>query len=141
MENVTIQSLTPKKQGIGKTGKPWTITEFTLSDGRKVDSFDAFALGESADVEIVPNADARYNATMKRVNQKKNDFLNQKNAEIGQKILANTDTKDQRITMLSCISSACTFYQQREADEGTVHNFAKSLFALAMNHKQDQLPF
>lgn len=140
MEHVTIQSLTPKKQGVGKTGKPWTITEFTLSDNRKVDSFDAFALGESADVEITPNADPRYNASMKRV-KKQNDFVNQKNAETSQKILGNADLKDQRITMLSCISSACVFYQQRSANEDTVEQFAKKLFALALNHKQDSMPF
>lgn len=140
MENVTIKSFTPKKQGVGKTGKPWTITEFTLSDNRKVDSFDAFALGESADVEIVANADPRYNSTMKRI-KKQNDFVNQKNADTSQKVLANADIKDQRITMLSCISSACTFYQQREANEEIVIAFAHKLFSEALNHKQDALPF
>lgn len=141
METVTITAFAPKKQGVGKSGKPWTITEFTLSDGRKVDSFDAFAQGETAEVEITPNADIRYNDNMKRFKKKTDDFKNAANANVSQKILANADTKDQRITMLSCISSACTFYQQREANEATIESFAKKLFALALNHKENDLPF
>jgi len=141
-ESVTVVSVVPKKQG-AKNGKAWTISSVTLEDGRVIDSFDAFKPGETTDVIVTPNANPQYADTMKRAKQAANDFVNHKNAETANKVLATNNEKDERITMLSCISSACNYYAQRgPANEAEVVEFAKKLFNLAIEPKgKDRLPF
>lgn len=140
METVTIQTVTPKKTG-AKNGKPWVISECLLADGRKVDTFDSFAPGEVVEVTITPNAkDPSYNAQMKKAGKKQSDWQNLKNAEQANKALDNNNVKEQRITMLACQKSAAIFYQQRQANEQTMMDFAKKLFDQA-NKGIDDLPF
>jgi hypothetical protein len=141
METVTIQSVTPKKTG-AKNGKPWTISEVIIADGRKFDSFDSFTVGESANVDITPNANTQYNANMKRAKSAGQANAGTfKNAEVANKAIEANIAKDERISMLSCISSACTYYAQREqANEEKVIAFAKKLFDVAVK-RVDELPF
>lgn len=141
MEQVTIQSIIPKKTG-AKNGKPWTISEVTLADGRKCDTFDSFAIGQVADVDITPNANPQYNANLKKAKSASQaNASNFKNAEIANKAIDANIAKDERISMLSCISSACNFYAQRElGTEDKVILFAERLFQLAIK-RVDQLPF
>lgn len=147
METVTITSVTAKKTG-AKNGKPWTISEVTLSDGRKVDSFDSFVAGEEVSVEITPNANPQYNANMKKAKAAgQANAATFRNAEVANKAIEANATKDKRITMLSCISSAANLYSQRTVDFNggtitvdTVCAAAKKFFALAMEEKDD-LPF
>jgi hypothetical protein len=64
-----------------------------------------------------------------------------KNAEIANKAIEANIAKDERISMLSCISSACTYYAQREqGSEDKVIAFAKRLFETAVK-RVDDLPF
>lgn len=133
---VTIKKVTPKKQGV-KNGRAWTISEVELEDGRTVDTFDSFKPGDSAEVEITENG--KYNPSMKRT-KRQSDYQDFKNADTASKVLSNESDKEQRITMLSCISSACNFYQQRQGSEEMVMEFSKKLFSQAMA-KNDQLPF
>ena len=141
-EQVTVVATAPKKQGV-KNGKAWTISAVTLEDGRILDSFDAFKVGETAEVIITPNANPQYADTMKKAKQASTDWQNHKAAETGNKILATNNEKDERISMLSCISSACNYYAQRgQANETEVMEFAKKLFKLATEPKGlDKLPF
>lgn len=147
MENVTIQSVIAKKTG-AKNGKPWTISEVTLSDGRKVDSFDSFVNGETVDVEIIPNANPQYNATMKKAKSAgQAHAANFKNAEVANKAIDYNNTKDLRITMLSCISSAATFYAERSTSlsgSPLKHSDILELASAFFNHatqEKDTLPF
>lgn len=141
MENVTIQNIVAKKTG-AKNGKPWTIFEVTTIDGRKFDSFDSFTIGEAAEVEVMPNAkNPAYNATIRKPKSSgQANAGNFKNAETANKAIDANIAKDERISMLSCISSAANFYQQREGSEEKVMNFAKRLFDLATK-RVDDLPF
>lgn len=141
MEQVTIQSIVPKKTG-AKNGKPWTISEVTLSDGRKCDTFDSFAAGQVVDVDITPNANPQYNANLKKSKSAAQaNASNFKNAEVANKAIEANIAKDERISMLSCISSSCTYYAQRgQANEQQVIDFAKKLFDLAVKREGD-LPF
>jgi len=139
METVQIKSIVAKKTG-AKNGKPWTIFGVTLADGRELDTFDKFTEGESVQVEIIANANPQYNDTMKRPKSAQQNASNFRNAEVANKAIDFNIQKDERISMLSCISSSCTFYQQREADEDKVMTFAKRLFDLAVN-RTDVLPF
>lgn len=140
MEQVTIQSVTAKKTG-AKNGKPWTISEVVTTDGRKFDTFDTFTIGESASVDITPNANPQYNANLKRAKSaSQSNAANFKNAEVANKAIEANIAKDERISMLSCISSACNFYQQREASEEKVIAFAERLFKVAIK-RTDDLPF
>lgn len=140
MENVTIQSITAKKTG-AKNGKPWTISEVTLADGRKCDTFDTFTIGVSVDVEITPNANPQYNANLKKAKSAAQaNASNFKNAEVANKAIEANIVKDERISMLSCISSSANFYQQRQGTEQQVMDFAKKLFDLAVK-RVDDLPF
>lgn len=140
METITIQNIVAKKTG-AKNGKPWTISEVTLLDGRVCDTFDTFAIGQSVDVDITPNANPQYNANLKKAKSAgQANAGNFKNAEVANKAIDANIAKDERISMLSCISSAANFYQQREATEEKVLNFAKRLFDLAVK-RVDDLPF
>jgi hypothetical protein len=141
MEQVTIQSVTAKKTG-AKNGKPWTISEVTTSDGRKFDTFDTFTAGESANVDITPNANPQYIPNIKRAKSAgQMNAGNFKNAEVANKAIEANIAKDERISMLSCISSACTYYAQRgQANEEQVISFAKKLFDVAVK-RVDDLPF
>lgn len=147
MEKVTIQSVTAKKTG-AKNGKPWVISEVTLSDGRKFDSFDTFINGETADVDIVPNPNPQYNASIKKAKSAgQANASNFKNAEVANKAIEANITKEKRITMLSCISSAANLYAHRSADlnggtltADTVCATAMKFFNLAMK-QEDDLPF
>lgn len=140
METITIQSVTAKKTG-AKNGKPWTISEVTTTDGRKFDSFDTFKQGESVDVDVTPGAKPEYNSNIKKSKSaSQSNAATFKNAEAANKAIEANIAKDERISMLSCISSACNFYQQREADEQKVMKFAEKLFDLATK-RVDDLPF
>lgn len=140
MEQVTIQSIVPKKTG-AKNGKPWTISEVTLLDGRKCDTFDTFTIGQTVDVDITPNANPQYNANLKKAKSAgQANAGNFKNAEVANKAIEANIQKDERISMLSCISSASNFYQQRQGTEEQVMAFAKKLFDLATK-RVDDLPF
>jgi hypothetical protein len=140
METVTIQSVTAKKTG-AKNGKPWTISEVIFADGRKVDTFDSFVIGETAQVEITPNANPQYNANMKRPKtQGQANAATFKNAEVANKAIEVNQQKDLRITRLSCASSACNYYQQRQGSHEDVIILAQKLFEWAIAEK-DQLPF
>lgn len=134
METITIQSVTTKKTG-AKNGKPWTISEVTTTDGRKFDTFDSFVNGESASVDVTPSAKPEYNANIKKSKSAAQANASTfKNAEIANKAIEANIAKDERISMLSCISSACTYYAQREmASEEKVIEFAKKLFDLAVH--------
>lgn len=142
-----IQSVTAKKTG-AKNGKPWVISEVTLSDGRKVDTFDTFVNGETAEVDIIPNANPQYNATMKKAKSGgQAQAATFKNAEVANKAIEANIAKEKRITMLSCISSAATLYAQRSADlnggaltADTICATAMKFFNLAMK-QEDDLPF
>lgn len=146
MESVTIQSVVAKKTG-AKNGKPWTISEVTLTDGRKVDTFDSFVNGETVNVDITPNAKPEYNANMKKAKSAgQQNAGNFANAQAANNAIDFNKEKDQRISMLSCIASSCTYYAQREADETKVMNFARKLFTLALKRDgtgipTDDLPF
>lgn len=139
METITIQTITPKKQGVSKTGKPWTISELTAADGRKFDTFDAFAAGETIAVDIEPNPNPSYNAKVSKA-KATNNYQNTKNAEVSSKILEANSVKEERITMLSCLSTAASFYRERAIDEAGMIAFAEKLFKVAMKEK-DKLPF
>jgi len=139
MESVTIKSIVAKKTG-AKNGKPWTISEVELTDGRKVDTFDTFAIGQTVDVDITANADIRYNDNMKKAKTAQQNASNFRNAEVANKAIDANIQKDERITMLSCISSSANFYQQREATEEKVMAFAQKLFNLAVK-RVDDMPF
>lgn len=141
METITIQSVTAKKTG-AKNGKPWTISEVTTTDGRKFDSFDTFKPGESVDVDVTPGAKPEYNSNIKKSkNTGQSNAATFKNAEAANKAIEANIAKDERISMLSCISSSCTYYAQREqASEEKVISFARKLFELAVK-RVDDLPF
>lgn len=141
MESVTIQSIVPKKTG-AKNGKAWTISEVILTDGRKCDTFDSFVAGQTVDVDITPNANPQYNANLKKAKSAAQaNASNFKNAEVANKAIEANIAKDERISMLSCISSSCTYYAQRgQANEQQVIDFAKKLFDLAIKREGD-LPF
>lgn len=140
METVTIQSIVAKKTG-AKNGKPWTISEVTLADGRKCDTFDSFTAGQTVDVDITPNANPQYNANLKKSkSQNQQNAASFRNAEVANKAIDANIQKDERISMLSCISSACNYYQQRQGSEEQVLAFAKKLFELAVK-RVDDLPF
>lgn len=140
METITIHSVTTKKTG-AKNGKPWTISEVTTADGRKFDTFDTFKQGETVEVEVVPNANPQYNATIKKPKSSgQQNAGNFKNAEVANKAIDANIAKDERISMLSCISSACTYYAERQSSEEQVMEFAKKLFGLAVK-RVDDLPF
>ena len=134
---MTITSVTPKKQGVSKTGKPWTISEITDSNGMKYDTFDAFTVGETVELTIEPNPP--YNAKASRA-KGTNSYQNTKNAEVSNKILEQNTTKEERITMLSCLSTAASFYRERQADEDKMIAFAQKLFKVAMQ-ENNELPF
>lgn len=139
-ETINVVSVTPKKQG-AKNGKAWTISEIATADGRTFDSFDFFTVGETVEVDVTPNANPAYNANIKK-GSKKSDWQNAKQAQVATQVLNNNNDKEQRITMLSCISSACNYYAQRgQVNEEQVIELAKKFFNLAMNNKQDDLPF
>jgi len=145
MENVTIKSVTAKKTG-AKNGKPWTISEVVLMDGRKVDTFDQFDEGESYDVVITQNA--QYSPNMKRAKSAgQSQAATFKNAEVANKAIDANNTKDLRITMLSCISSACTFYAERSTSlsgSPLKHSDILELASAFFNHaiqEKDTLPF
>lgn len=139
-ETVTILSIVPKKTG-AKNGKPWTISEVTLEDGRKLDTFDTFAVGQVVEVDISKNANPQYNDNLKKAKSAAQaNAGNFKNAEAANKAIEHNIAKDERISMLSCISSACNFYQQREATEEKVIKFAERLFSVAVK-RTDDLPF
>lgn len=149
MENVTIQSVVAKKTG-ANNGRPWTISECVLSDGRKVDTFDSFTQGETASVEITPNTDPKYNANMKRPkSQGQQNAGNFANAQAANNAINFNKEKDERISMLSCISSAANVYAQRTValdgarlTEQHIMDLAKKFFDLAVQPKGvDQLPF
>lgn len=135
---ITIESVVPKKQGVGKTGKPWTISEVTAG-GVKYDTFDAFAVGETVEVDVEPNANPQYAAKIKKA-KASNNYQNTKNAEVSNKILADNTDKEQRITMLSCLSTSASFYRERSTTEEEMIAFAKKLFDVAWGGK-DRLPF
>lgn len=139
METITIQAITPKKQGVGKTGKPWTISEIQTADGRTFDTFDAFAIGEQVTVDVEKNPNPAYNDKIKKSNGS-NGYQNTKNAEVASKILENNSVKEERITMLSCLSTAASFYRERQTTEEGMIAFAEKLFKVAMKEK-DKLPF
>lgn len=136
---ITIATVTPKKQGTSKTGKPWTISEVTTPEGQTYDTFDVFAVGETVEVDITPNPNPAYNANIKK-GKGSNSYQNTKNAEVSNKILEANTAKEERITMLSCLSTAASFYRERQADEEKMIAFAQKLFKVAMNQKDD-LPF
>lgn len=135
---VTIQSVTPKKNGVSKTGKPWTISEVVTDQGT-FDTFDALAVGATIDVEIEKNPNPQYNDKLKKSGGT-NSYQNTKNAEVSNKILETNSVKEQRITMLSCLSTSASFYRERQTTEEGMIEFAKKLFKVAMQEK-DQLPF
>lgn len=141
METITVQNIVAKKTG-AKNGKPWTITEITTLDGRKFDSFDSFNIGETVEVEVTPNAkNPTYNANIRKPKSSgQANAGNFKNAEVANKAIEANIQKDERISMLSCISSASNFYQQRQGTEEQVIAFAKKLFDLAVK-RIDDLPF
>lgn len=140
-ETVTILSIVPKKTG-AKNGKPWTISEVTLEDGRKCDTFDSFTVGQTVEVDISKNANPQYNDNLKKAKSAGQASAgNFKNAEVANKAIEHNIAKDERISMLSCISSSCTYYAQRgQANEQQVMDFAKKLFDLAVK-RTDDLPF
>lgn len=148
MENVTITGVTAKKTG-AKNGKPWTISEVTLADGRSVDTFDNFTIGETVSVDITPNQNTQYNANMKRAKSAGQAHAsNFKNAEVANKAIDANKDKERRITMLSCISSACNLYAQRSTnlDGGNlkatdITELASQFFHLAFEDGSDKLPF
>lgn len=136
---IQVVSVTPKKQGV-KDGRAWTISEIETVEGNKYDTFDQFIAGQEYDVDVIPNKDPKYNSNVRK-QKKQNDYTSAKQAQAVANVLNNKDDKEQRITMLSCISSACNFYQQRQATEEMVIKFAKSLFHEAMTHTTDNPPF
>lgn len=72
-EKVKVKSLTIKKEGM-KDNKAWKITEVTLEDGRKGDSFQEFKEGEECEIEVKPNSNPNYNAQFTKVMPKKAGF-------------------------------------------------------------------
>lgn len=138
METVTIANSTVKKTG-AKNGKPWTISEVTLSDGRKVDTFETLAIGHAYEVEITPNAKPEYNANLRLSKSKQGNAASFKNAEAANNALSFNKDKDNRITWLACQKSAAIFYQQSSATEEKVMAFAKRLYDQA--NGGDLLPF
>lgn len=139
METVTISNLTVKKTG-AKNGKPWTISEATLGDGRKVDTFESLVIGQTYEVEITPSVKPEYNANLRLPKKGQSNAATFKNAEAANNALAFNKDKDDRISWLACQKSACIFYQQSSATEDKVLAFAKRLFDQATNGK-DTLPF
>lgn len=135
---IQVVSVTPKKQGV-KNGKAWTISEVETVEGNKYDTFDSFDIGEY-EVTVTPNENPKYNANIKKVKQE-SAYASQKQAATASKILDKQDDKEQRITMLSCLSSAANFYQQRQGTEEQVIAFAKKMFHEAMTHTTDKPPF
>ena len=136
---IQIVNVTPKKQGV-KDGRAWTISEIETVEGNKYDTFDQFAPLQEYGVDIIPNKDPKYNSTVRK-QKKQNDYTSAKQAQAVASVLNNKDDKEQRITMLSCISSSANFYQQRQGTEEQVIAFAKKLFHQAMTHTMDSPPF
>lgn len=136
---IQIVNVTPKKQGV-KNGRAWTISEIETVEGNKYDTFESFFPNQEYDVEIIPNKDPKYNSNV-RLLKKQGDYTTAKQAQAVAQVLNNKDDKEQRITMLSCISSAANFYQQRQGTEEMVIKFAKALFHEAMTHTTDKPPF
>lgn len=137
---IQVTAVSVKRTGTGKNGKPYTIREVTVSNGNKYDSFDEFEIGKEYQVDIKPNSDSRYSDSISKV--RGNDPVKEaQRVEQTQHANERAEIKDQRITILSCISSASNFYQHRQGTEQQVIAFARQLFAVAMNHKQDDLPF
>lgn len=136
---ITVTQVTTKRQGVNKKNQPWTISELTTSDGKKYDTFDTFTHGEF-DVEIIAATKPGYNDTVKKPKGQSQYQSNTQAAAVAQ-IHSNADDKDQRISMLSCLSTAAVFYQQRQGTEQQVIDFAKKLFHEAMTHKFNELPF
>ena len=135
---ITVATVTPKKQGVSpKNNKPWTVSEIVSTDGQVYDTFDAFTVGETVEIDITPNPP--YNAKISKA-RGSNNYKNLKNAEVSNKILEQNTTKEERITMLSCLSTAASFYRERQADEDKMIAFAEKLFKIAMKEKND-LPF
>jgi hypothetical protein len=134
---VTIQQVTPKKQGTGAKG-PWTISEVVTDQG-SFDTFDSFIVGEVVNVDVKPNPNPKYNANIKRVNGQ-SSYQNTKNAEVSNKILEQNSAKDDRITWLACQKSAAIFYQQSSRKDEDLMALAEKLFKQATGQK-DELPF
>lgn len=61
---ITAVKCTVKKTG-EKDGKGWTIYEVETSDGAKYDSFTLIELNKQIDVEITPNSNPQYNASIR----------------------------------------------------------------------------
>ena len=139
MKTIQVVNVTAKKQGV-KNGKTWTISEVETVEGTKYDTFDVFEAGNEYQVEVVANPNPKYNANIRKV-KKDSGYATTKQAATVAAVMDKNDDKEQRISMLSCISSACNYYQQRQGDEEKVIEFSKKLFHLAMNHKTDTLPF
>ena len=139
MEKITVKTVTAKKQGV-KNNKTWTLSEIITTDNRKFNTFDFMEANGSYDVTIEPASDPKYNATVKKA-KADNNYVQTKQAEIVNKVLETGDKKEQRITMLSCISSACNYYQQRQGTIEQVQDMAKQLFYLAMTHQINEMPF
>lgn len=68
-EKVKVKSITIKKEGM-KDNKAWKITEVTLEDGRKGDSFQEFKEGEECEIEVKPNSNPQYNPTFVKITEK-----------------------------------------------------------------------
>lgn len=135
---IQVVNVTPKKQGV-KNGKAWTISEVETVEGEKYDTFDSFDVGEY-EVTVTPNENPKYNANIKKT-KGDSPYVAQKQAAVATKIIEKNDDKEQRITMLSCLSSACNYYQQRQGTEDMVLTFAKRMFHEAMHHGTDKVPF
>jgi hypothetical protein len=135
---VTIQSVTPKKSGVGKTGKPWTISEVVTDQGT-FDTFDALAVGATVDVEIEKNPNPQYNDKLKKSGGT-NNYQNTKNAEVNNKIIEQNSAKDERISWLACQKSAAIFYQQSSRTDEQLMELASKLFNQATKGS-DSLPF
>lgn len=135
---IQIVNVTPKKQGV-KNGKAWTISEVETVEGNKFDTFDSFQPGEY-EVDLTPNPNPKYNANIKKT-KGESTYTSQKQAQAVSHVMNSNDTKEQRITMLSCLSSASNYYQQRQGTEDQVIEFAKKMFHAAMTHHMDNLPF
>lgn len=138
METVTITNLTVKRTG-AKNGKPWTISEATLGDGRKVDTFESLTIGQTYEVEITPNAKPEYNANLRLPKTKQGNAAAFKNAEAANNAIAANKEKEDRITWLACQKSAAIYYSQRQGDETKMMELAKKLFDQAQG--EDKMPF
>lgn len=137
---IMVTAVKTKKEGIGSRGA-WKISEVTVSGGNRYDTFDAFEEGKEYEVDIVPNKDPKYADNIRHAKKGGDPVKEAVRAEQTQQAVAKAETKDQRITMLSCIGSAAQFYQHRQGTEQQVIAFAKQLFSVAMSHQEDSLPF